>query len=124
MKTLVIVLTLLTSLTYAQFPQSGIADSCCYISDDLRVAIFMDQESLVNVNIAKYPGELIKVRVKENNKILYNKRIKSQAIVKQKFDLQQFPDGEYIFEVVKDREVVFTQKIKLGESVENLAQLK
>lgn len=126
MKTLVItlVLSFITSLSFAQFPQSDSPDSCCYISDDLRVAIFMDQEPLVNVKIAKHPGELIKVRVKENNKILYLDRIKSHEIVNLKYDISQFPKGDYVFEVIKDKKVVFTQTVRLGEAAENFALLK
>jgi len=126
MKTLVITfaLTFITALSFAQFPQSDSPDSCCYISDDLRASIFMDEESLVNVKIAKYPGELIKIRVKENNKVLYQDRIKSQAIVKLKYDINQFPKGDYIFEIVKDKEVVFSQTIKFGYPIENYAKLK
>ena len=122
MKTLVLTLTLaiLTTLSFAQFPQSEAPDSCCYIADDLRVAIFKNKDSdLVNVKIAKIPGELIKIRVKENNKILYQRRIKKWAITDLKYDINQFPDGEYVFEIIKDNEVVFAKIVEQGKLIEN-----
>ena len=126
MKTLIVTLSLvlLTTLSFAQFPQSEAPDSCSYIADDLRVAIFIDKESLVNVKIAKYPGELVKVRVKENNEVLYQERIKSHAIADRKYDVSQFPNGTYVVEIVKDKKVVFSQTIELGLITENYALRK
>lgn len=121
MKTIVltIVLTVLATFAFAQFPQSESPDSCCYVSEDLRVAIFMDNESYVNVKIAKIPGELIKIRVKENNNVLYLKRIKKWAVADVKYDISQFPEGVYEFEILKDNKVVFTKTIERGAPVCN-----
>lgn len=124
MKTIVLTLalTVIATFAFAQFPQSVSPDSCCYIADELRVAIFKDNDSYVNVKIAKIPGELIKIRIKENNKVLYLKRIKRWAITDLKYDISQFPVGTYTFEIIKDKEVVFTKIIEQEEPVENLAQ--
>lgn len=126
MKTLVLTMTLtiLSTFTFAQFPQSLAPDSCCHVADDLRVAIFKDNDSLINVKIAKIPGELVKVRVKENNKVLYQSRIKKWAIANLQYDICQFPDGVYVFEIVKDKEVVFSKTIKRGKPVNNYARDK
>lgn len=126
MKTLVLTLalTVLTILAFAQFPQSQAPDSCCYVADDLRVAIFNDNDSLVNVKIAKIPGELVKVRAKENNKVLYQRRIKKWAIANLQYDICQFPNGTYVFEIVKDKEVVFSKTIERGKPVNNYALSK
>ena len=124
MKTIVLTLalTVLATFAFAQFPQSVSPDSCCFIADDLRVAIFKDNESYINVKIAKIPGELVKIRVKENNRVLYLKRIKQWAITDLKYDISQFPTGTYTFEIIKDKEVVFTKIIEQEEPVENLVQ--
>jgi len=80
----------------------------------------MDNNSLVNVKVAKHVGDQVKIRVKENNKILYQKSYKSWALIDLKYDIGQFPMGEYTFEIVKDKEVVFAQTIEHTESNEHL----
>lgn len=124
MKTIILTLTLtvLATFAYAQFPQSLSPDSCCYVADDLRVSIYKDNDSFVNVKIAKIPGELVKIRVKENNKVLYLKRIKKWAITDLKYDISQFPLGTYTFEIIKDKEVVYSKIVEREDPVESLVQ--
>ena len=47
---------------------------------------------------------------------MYQKSFKSWALIDLKYDIDQFPMGEYTFEIVKDKEVVFAQTIKLEET--------
>jgi len=124
MKTIILTLalTVIATLGFAQFPQSTSPDSCCYVADDLRVAIFQDNDSFINVKIAKIPGDLIKIRVSENNKVLYQRRVKKHAITDLQYDINQFPIGTYSFEIIKDNEVVYTKMIEQTEPVENLVQ--
>lgn len=119
---LTLALAIISVLSFAQFPQSESPDSCCFISNDLRASIFMDENSIVNVKIAKIPGELIKIRVKENDKVLYQKRVKSYAIADIKFNVNQFPKGNYVVEIVKDKEVVYSRNIEKGITEEYLAK--
>lgn len=113
MKTLFLTfaLAILTSLSFAQFPQSQVPDSSCYVANDLRVAIFMDTASFVNVKIAKVAGDVVKVRVKENDNLLYQRRIKSYELADLKYDISLFPYGAYEIEIVKNGKVVFTKTI-------------
>ncbi len=122
MKTIILTLSLalIATFSFAQFPQSDSPDSCSYVTTDLRASIFMDNNSLVNVKLAKHVGDQVKIRVKENNKILYQKSYKSWALIDLKYDISQFPMGEYTFEIVKDKEVVFAQTIEHTESNEHL----
>jgi ribosomal protein L24E len=124
MKTIILTfaLAIITSLTFAQFPQSDSPDSCCYVTKDLRVAIFMDSDSIVNIKMAKNPGEVIKIKVMEDNKLLYQRRIKSHEIANLKYDISQFPNGKYEFEIIKDKEVVFTKTIEKGETIMLVSQ--
>ena len=124
MKTIILTLAFIAiaTLGFAQFPQSTSPDSCCYVADDLRVAIFQDNDSFINVKIAKIPGELIKIRVKENNKTLYQRRVRKHAITNLLYDISQFPIGTYSFEIIKDNEVVYTKIIEQAEPMMNLAQ--
>ncbi|PIQ35102.1 MAG: hypothetical protein COW63_02155 [Bacteroidetes bacterium CG18_big_fil_WC_8_21_14_2_50_41_14] len=118
MKTIILTLSLvlIATFSFAQFPQSDSPDSCSYVTTDLRASIYMDNNALVNVKVAKHVGDQVKIRVKENNKILYQKSFKSWALIDLKYDIDQFPMGEYTFEIVKDKEVVFAQTIKLEET--------
>ena len=56
MKALVLTLTLtvLAAFTFAQFPQSQAPDSCCYVADDLRVAIFKGNDSYINKPVPRW----------------------------------------------------------------------
>ena len=123
MKTLILTLTLalLSLFSFAQFPQSEIPDSCCYIADDIRIAIFKDNNSMINVKIAKIPGEVIKIRVKEDGKILYQQRVKKHAVTDLKYDINQFPNGSYVVEIIKDKEVVFSKIVVKGKTVTSYA---
>ena len=114
MKTLILTtaLVILASLSFAQSPQSSGTDSSSYVSSDINVTIFQINDSMVSVKMAKKPGELVKVLVKENgNNLLYSRRIKKYGSADLLYDLNQFPEGEYVFEIVKDKKVVYSQKI-------------
>lgn len=116
MKTIILTLSLsfLSFLSYAQFHPSQVPDSCCYIAEDIRAAIYKENDSMINVRVVKIPGELVKIRVKENNKVLYQKRLKKWAIADLKYDISQFPNGEYTFEIIKDRKVVYSIVLEKG----------
>jgi hypothetical protein len=126
MKTLILTLalTILATYSFAQYPQAEVPDSCCYIADDIRVAIFMGNKSNVNVKIAKIPGELIKIRIKEDGKIIYQLRVKKHAITNLKYDINQFPNGSYVFEIVKDKNVIYSTVIEKGKLPTNYAMSK
>ena len=112
MKTLILTtaLVVIAALSFAQFPQSEVPDSCCYVSEDLRVAIFQINDSTVKLKMAKNPGDLVKIRIKEDGKkLLHTRRVKSFAAANLVYDLHQFPEGEYVFEIVKDKKVVYSQ---------------
>ncbi|MDP2721206.1 MAG: hypothetical protein Q8O72_00500 [Bacteroidales bacterium] len=115
-------LALIATFSYAQFPQKKTPDTCCYVAPELRVAIFTDNNAIVNVKVAKNPGDKVKIKVLENNKVLYQKIYKSWALVDVKYDISQFPKGQYTFEIVQDKEVVFSQIIHVNASGDKLAQ--
>lgn len=104
-------LALIASFSFAQFPQSKSPDSCCYVANDLRAAIFMTNNSLINVKVAKKMGDKVKIRIKENNKPLYIKSYNKYEWVDLQYDISQFPEGKFTFEIVQNKEVVYTQTI-------------
>jgi hypothetical protein len=124
MKTLILTtaLVVITALSYAQFPQKNAPDSCCYITEDLRVVVFQNSDSTVSLQMAKQPGEVIKIRIrKDDNKLLYQNRVKSHTIARLTYDLHEFPVGDYTFEIVKDKEVVFAKKVSRNNSPSAIA---
>ncbi len=123
MKTIVLttVLVVLSALSFAQFPQENTPDSCCYIADDLRVVIFQNNDSTVTLKMAKNPDELVKIRIKEDGtKLIHNRRVKSYAAANLVYDLHQFPEGDYVFEIVKDKEVVYSKTVSRTNSSNRL----
>lgn len=121
MKTLVITFALIiaSTLSYAQFPQSFASDSCCYISKELRAAIVDLEGSSVDVKIAKLPNDVIKIRVKDGSDIIHQTRVKKEEIVNLKFDLAQYPEGNYTFEILRKNDMVYSKEI--NTSTDNYA---
>ncbi len=115
-------LALIASLSFAQFPQTQSPDSCCYVANDLRASIFSANDALVNVKVAKKAGDKVKIRVKEDNKVLYTKNYKSYELVDLQYDISQFPEGNYTFELVQNNRVVFSKIIEHDPHAEQLAQ--
>jgi len=109
--TLTLAMALIATLSFAQFSKAQRPDSCCYKAKDLRASIYMSSPNLVNVEVAKEIGDKVIIKVKENNKTLYRKSYKSWALVDAKYDISKFPAGEYTFEIIQDRKVVFSQSI-------------
>ncbi|NQU32348.1 MAG: hypothetical protein HQ521_03865 [Bacteroidetes bacterium] len=124
MKTIALSLTLLVLATFsfAQFPQSSASDSCCYVTNDLRAAIIDNDRSTVDVKIAKLPNEVVKIRVRDNNEIIHQTRVKKEEIVDLKFDLVNYPEGKYVFEILKKNQVVYSKEIEFNN--ENIAFAK
>ncbi len=109
--TLTLAMAFIATLSFAQFSKAQRPDSCCYKAEDLRASIYMSSPNMVNVEVAKEIGDKVIIRVKENQKILYRKSYKSWALVDAKYDISKFPKGEYSFEIVQDKKVVFKQVI-------------
>lgn len=114
MKTLIITIAMavLASFSYAQFPQSSAPDSCCYEAPDLRASIYLGSPEMVYVQMAKEIGDKVKIRIKEKHQVLYQRNFKKWALVDVKYNISQFPQGEYTFEIIQNKEVIYSQTIK------------
>jgi len=119
---LTIAISILATFSYAQFPQSSADDSCCYVSKELRAAIIDLDGSLVDVKIAKLPGEVVKIRVKDGNKVIHQTRVKNEEIVDLKFDLAQYPEGNYTFEILRKNDMVYSKEIEFSNDKYTLAK--
>ena len=122
---LTLVMTAITMISMAQFPQNESTKTDCYISSTLRAAIVDNHNSTVDVKLAKLPGEVIKIRVTENKKdgkLIYQDRIKSKEIVDLTYDIHNLPVGSYTFEIVQNKDVVFSKSISTGKDTDQLAK--
>lgn len=119
---LTIALALTATLGMAQFPQSKADDSCCYVSENIRAAIIDNDDSTVDVKIAKLPNELVKIRVYDNGNIIHQTRVKKHEIVDLSFDLKNYPKGEYKFEIIEGSEVVLSKNITYSDNNQYLVK--
>lgn len=116
MKTLILTaaLVVLTSLSYAQELDSTNDNKMHMKTADLELAVLQPSTDQVTLLMAKEPGMPVKIKVYEDDKLLYTRRVKKQGTAHIKYDLSQFPDGEYTFKVEKDKDVVYSVKVWKG----------
>jgi hypothetical protein len=119
---LTIALAAITAFSFAQPAPKSNTDSYSYITNDLKASIGMNNPSMVAVKVAKVPGEKVKIRVKANHEVLYQKSYKNYATVDMSYDISELPVGEYTFELIKDKEVVYSQNIQRGPQTDDLVQ--
>jgi len=125
MKTLILTtaLVVLTTLTFAQSENENKEVHKVLNTEDVKATIYPNSNDMVTLMLQKKPGEVVTIKVKEENgKLVYTKRIKKADSTKTKFDIHQFPAGEYTFELVKDRKVLYTKKISKSENVVAIAK--
>jgi hypothetical protein len=120
--TLTIVLALIASLSFAQFPQSSSPDSSCYVEEDLRAAIYEGNPDYIHVKVAKKSGDKVKIRVRNDNKTLYAQNYKKFSRVDVQYDINAFPEGSYTFEILQGKEVVYSKVIDKNNNSEALSQ--
>ena len=123
MKTLILTtaLVVLTTIVFAQSENSKIHK--VLNTEDVKASIFPNSNDMVTLILQKKPGEVVTVKVKEENgKLVYSKRIKKVDTTRTKFDIHKFPAGEYTFELVNDGKVLYTKKISKLENVVAVAQ--
>jgi len=109
-------LALLAGSLFAQFPQSSSPDSCCYVENDLRAAIYEGNPDYIHVKVAKLSGDKVKIRVKDENKTLYAQNYKKYSRVDVQYDIKDLPLGSYTFEILQGKEVVFSKVINKNNS--------
>ncbi len=120
--TLTIVLALIASLSFAQFPQSSSPDSSCFVKEDLRAAIYEGNPDYIHVKVAKKLGDKVKIRVKNTSKTLYAQNYKKFSRVNVQYNINEFPEGSYTFEILQGKEVVYSRVIEKNNSSEALSQ--
>jgi len=131
MKTLILTAALVATATFAMAQKSN-AD---VRNDDVKkseieVAVLQHSNDEVTLLMEKESFEPVRIKVYEGNKLLYSKRIKKEATANITFDISAFPEGNYVFKVIRDKEVVYTADVSKGpgsimlEESESLADSK
>jgi len=114
MKTLVLTtaLVVLSTLTFAQSEIENKESQLVLNTEDVKASIFPNSNDMVTLVLEKKPGEVVTLKIKEENgKLVYQKRIKKVDSTKIKFDIREFPAGEYKFELVKGTKVLYSKTI-------------
>lgn len=120
MKTLVLTtaLVVLTTISFAQSEIENKESQLVLNTEDIKASIFPNSNDMVTLVLEKKPGEVVTIKIKEENgKLVYQKRIKKIDSTKTKFDIREFPSGEYTFELIKDKKVLYSKKISKSENV-------
>ena len=103
-----------TTLSMAQETTTDNQSKSHMKTQDLEVALIKSATDEVSLFMAKEPGTPVKIKVYENNKLLYVRRVKKAGTANIKYNISQFPDGEYTFKIEKDKDVVYSATVQKG----------
>ena len=119
MKALILTTALAISaaLSNAQQPVSKTNDDPVLKEKNIEVAILQRTNDQVTVLMEKEPRELVKIKVYEGKKLLFTQRVKKKTSANIKFDISEFPVGEYVIEVEKDNKVIKSATVLKGGEV-------
>lgn len=116
MKTLILT-TALVVLTAASFAQKVSVNGQELKTDDskVKVAMYSNVSDEVTFIVKKQPEDKLNLKIRdESGFLVYVKRLGKPEIRKITFDIKSLPEGKYTFELVKGKEVVYTNSISKG----------
>ncbi|MBN2173821.1 MAG: DUF3244 domain-containing protein [Bacteroidales bacterium] len=119
MKTLVLTtaLVVLTTITFAQSNNASVNQTKTETAENVVCNLYPSADNQVTLILSKADGEKVDVRLKDDEgSLLYNDRIKKSNKNKITYDITELPKGTYTFEVLKDREVVYSKEVRKGVS--------
>ncbi len=109
---LTIALATLGMVAFSQTATDKSAEKAALKNSDVKCLIVQNDDNMVTVLFDKKPEEAVKIKVLENkNGVLYSKRIKKGTGGRIKYDISQFPEGTYVFELLKDKKVLYTKEV-------------
>jgi hypothetical protein len=116
MKTLILTISLAVAATFASAQKPGSASDKDTLDKKsaIEVAVLQHKSDQLTLLMEKEPGELVKIKVYEDNKILYSQRVKKEASARITYDISNFPNGNYVVEVIKDKDVVYKAEVSKG----------
>lgn len=116
MKTIILTAALAVSVAFSMAQETAeVKETKTHLkTSDLEVALLQNTEDEVTLLLAKEPGDPVKIKVYEDNKLLYTRRVKKAGTANITYDISQFPDGEYTFKLEKGKTVVYAAKVRKG----------
>lgn len=118
MKALILTTALVISVAFSNAQNAAqSSDESLLQKKNTEVAILQRSNDLVNVLMEKEPRELVKIKVYDGSKLLYVSRVKKDSTANIKFDISEFPAGDYVFEVEKNRKVISSATIHKSEII-------
>jgi len=118
MKTLVLTAALVV-LTAATFAQKVSENGKAFKSDDskVKVAMYSNVSDQVTFIVVKEPEDKLNLKIKdENGSLVYAKSLRKPESRKITFDLKSLPSGEYTFELVKGKDVLYSNSVSKGSA--------
>ncbi len=118
MKTLILTaaLVVLTTATFSQSEPSAIPNDFVMAGDEISVVFYPNSSQAVTMILSKEEGQTVKVRVTDSNeKVLYTKRFGKVNKAMVKYDVSNFPSGEYTFELLSGKDVLYSKKFTKRE---------
>jgi hypothetical protein len=121
MKTIILAtaLAVSTSLTMAQKEMKN-ADT---EKNNVEVAMLQPDNNKVQVLLNKTPGDPVRIKVYEDNKLLYTRRIKKEGSANITYDISAFPEGDYEFRIEQEKEVVYAVKVRKDANAQSAIAL-
>jgi hypothetical protein len=121
MKTIILAtaLAVSTSLSMAQKENETMQTE----KNNVEVAVLQPNDDQVQLLLDKTPGDPVKIRVYEDNKLLYTRRVKKESSANITYDISAFPDGEYEFRVEHEKEVVYAVKVRKDANAQSATAL-
>ncbi|HRX97193.1 MAG TPA: hypothetical protein P5514_09640 [Bacteroidales bacterium] len=125
MKTLILTtaMVVIATLTFSQNENQVTNNQFVHQGEDVTVAMYPNSGDAVTMILSKTPETKIKLVVKsDNDEVLYQKQFKKIDNTRVKYDISEFPSGEYTFEVVQGKDVLYSQKFSKRDGTLAIAE--
>ena len=121
MKTLVMTtaLLMLATIAFTQEKMQADSNNIVFEGKHIKCVMYPSNNDMITMILEKEPGEKVNLRIKQSDsEILYQKRMNNVDKARVKFDISDFPSGEYTFELVRGNKVLYTKNFaKKDETV-------
>lgn len=116
-------MVVIATLTFSQNENQVTNNQFVHQGEDVTVAMYPNSGDAVTMILSKTPETKIKLVVKsDNDEVLYQKQFKKIDNTRVKYDISEFPSGEYTFEVVQGKDVLYSQKFSKRDGTLAIAE--
>ena len=118
MKTMILTaaLAVLTAVSFSQ-NNSEKSNELKSESAKVKVAMYSNVSDQVTFIVVKEPEDKLNLKIKdEKGSLVYEKSLRKPESRKITFDLKSLPSGEYTFELVKGKDVLYSNSVSKGSA--------